>query len=84
MLSLAPALAAARQAGKSDSGLKVSEEHASIGIGDSTPAPKFERTRHPGAQWYPDAGLGLFIHWGMSTVQARYGISWPMIAPTAA
>jgi alpha-L-fucosidase len=80
MLSLAPALAAARQAGKSDSGLKVSEEHAAIGIGDNTPAPKFERTRHPGAQWYPDAGLGLFIHWGMSTVQARYGISWPMIA----
>jgi alpha-L-fucosidase len=22
------------------------------------------------AQWYPEAGLGLFVHWGMSTVQA--------------
>jgi alpha-L-fucosidase len=70
--ALAPALAAAQQTPR--------EEHAAIGIGDGQAAPNFQRTRHPDAQWYPEAGLGLFIHWGISTVQARYGISWPMIA----
>jgi alpha-L-fucosidase len=34
-------------------------------------------TMHPDAQWYPDAGLGLFIHWGISSVRA-INISWPM------
>ena len=35
-------------------------------------------TQHPDAQWYPDAGLGLFIHWGIASVKA-INISWPMI-----
>lgn len=25
---------------------------------------------HPYAQWFPDAGLGLFIHWGIASVDA--------------
>ena len=33
---------------------------------------------NPGAQWYPDAGLGLFLHWGIASVKAM-NISWPMI-----
>ena len=32
----------------------------------------------PGAQWYPDAGFGLFIHFGIASVRAM-NISWPMI-----
>jgi alpha-L-fucosidase len=74
LMTLAPALAAAQQQ------QSVADEHAAIGVSAPDPKVKFERTRHPDAQWYPDAGLGLFIHWGMSTVQARYGISWPMVA----
>jgi len=35
-------------------------------------------TLHPDAQWYPDAGLGLFIHWGLSSVR-NIDASWPMI-----
>lgn len=35
-------------------------------------------TQHPNAQWYPDAGLGLFIHWGLSSVK-NVDASWPMI-----
>jgi alpha-L-fucosidase len=35
-------------------------------------------TMHPGAQWFPEAGLGLFIHWGLSSVK-NMDISWPMI-----
>ncbi len=32
------------------------------------------------AQWFPKAGLGLFIHWGMSAVTATGDLSWNMIA----
>jgi alpha-L-fucosidase len=42
-------------------------------------AKSFRRNTHPEAQWYPRAGLGLFVHWGISTVEARFGLSWPMI-----
>src|SRR4051794_33733948 len=35
-------------------------------------------TSHPDAQWFGDAGLGLFLHWGISSVKAM-NISWPMI-----
>lgn len=53
----------------------VSDEHALIGVGSA----RFSaHTEHPGAQWFPDAGLGLFIHWGLSSVKAM-NISWPMI-----
>jgi alpha-L-fucosidase len=35
-------------------------------------------TTHPDAQWFPDAGFGLFIHWGLASVK-NMDISWPMI-----
>jgi alpha-L-fucosidase len=35
-------------------------------------------TKHPDAQWFPGAGLGLFIHWGISSVR-HLDASWPMI-----
>jgi alpha-L-fucosidase len=53
----------------------VADEHALIGVGAAKPA---SHTQHPDAQWYPDAGFGLFIHWGISSVKAM-NISWPMI-----
>lgn len=31
------------------------------------------------AAWFPSAGLGLFIHWGISTVKATLDLSWGMI-----
>lgn len=36
--------------------------------------------RHPDAQWFPDAGLGLFIHWGLASVGATGDLSWGMLA----
>ena len=36
--------------------------------------------KHPDAQWFPDAGLGLFIHWGIASVGATGDISWGMLA----
>lgn len=41
-------------------------------------APEFTPTHHPDAAWYPDAGLGLFIHWGIHSV-AGVQPSWAMI-----
>ena len=55
----------------------VRAEHDTIG----NAAPKTDditHTMHPEAQWYPDAGLGLFLHWGISSVRGM-NISWPMI-----
>ncbi len=38
----------------------------------------FKRNNHPNAQWFPEAGLGLFIHWGIHSV-AALDPSWTMI-----
>ncbi len=67
-------LAVAAQTKSSDSET-VKDEHALIGVGSTK---SFDHTQNPDAQWYPDAGLGLFIHWGLSSVKAM-NISWPMI-----
>ena len=37
-------------------------------------------SNHPGAQWFPKAGLGLFIHWGMTAVTGTGDLSWSMLA----
>ncbi len=34
-------------------------------------------TDHPDAQWFPDAAMGLFMHWGPASVDGRE-ISWSM------
>lgn len=36
--------------------------------------------KHPDAQWFADAGLGLFIHWGVASVGATGDLSWGMLA----
>ena len=36
-------------------------------------------TAHPGAQWYPEAGLGLFVHWGLASVHGSIDLSWGMM-----
>jgi alpha-L-fucosidase len=37
---------------------------------------------HPEAQWFPEAGLGLFIHWGIASVHGNLDLSWSMMAHT--
>ncbi len=39
-------------------------------------------TAHPRAQWFPQAGLGLFIHWGIAAVHGNVDLSWGMMAHT--
>ncbi|OQP62863.1 glycoside hydrolase [Niastella vici] len=50
-------------------------EHSMINVKEEKTAT---HTTHTGAQWFPEAGLGLFIHWGLSSVK-NMDISWPMI-----
>ena len=45
---------------------------------ESVEAVPFERTTHPDAQWFPDAGFGLFVHWGIHSV-AGIEPSWAMM-----
>jgi alpha-L-fucosidase len=42
----------------------------------------WQRTTHPEAQWFPAAGAGLFIHWGISSVLGKCDLSWGMVANT--
>jgi len=39
-----------------------------------------DHTTHPDAQWFDDAGLGMFVHWGVSSVNADGELSWSMMA----
>lgn len=55
----------------------VKAEHGMINNAEEQ-SPAATHTLHPDAQWYPDAGLGLFIHWGLSSVK-DLDASWPMI-----
>lgn len=59
------------------------EQHDKIGINQTMPVAEFHRTEHPDAQWFPDAGLGLFIHWGISSVRGEGDLSWSMMAREA-
>ena len=56
----------------------VAEQHEIIGNTVSHRA--FPRTTHPGAAWfYHPVQLGLFIHYGISTVHGDLDISWGMM-----
>ncbi|MGN6366659.1 MAG: alpha-L-fucosidase, partial [Phycisphaerae bacterium] len=54
----------------------VGAEHDMIGAGEDK--GNGDHTEAPGAQWFPKAGLGLFLHWGVASVSGR-NISWSMI-----
>lgn len=56
----------------------AADQHAAIGV-KTTTAENFQRTTHPDAQWFPEAGLGLFIHWGISSVHGGIDLSWGMM-----
>ena len=53
-------------------------QHAVLGIKEDKST--YKRTTHPDAQWFGSAGLGLFVHWGISTVHGGIDLSWGMIA----
>ena len=53
-------------------------EHAQIGFVEDNKG-SYKRTVHPDAQWFPTAGFGMFIHWGIPSIK-QIDLSWPMIA----
>jgi alpha-L-fucosidase len=54
----------------------VGAEHDMIGAAEDK--SNADHTQNPDAQWFPKAGLGLFLHWGVASVSGR-NISWSMI-----
>ncbi|MFA6293765.1 MAG: alpha-L-fucosidase [Victivallales bacterium] len=56
----------------------VAEQHAAIGNVTKTDKSNYRRTEHPDAQWFPGS-LGLFIHWGISSVSGTGDLSWSMM-----
>jgi alpha-L-fucosidase len=55
-------------------------QHDMLGIEEER--GRYQRNTHPNAQWFGMAGLGLFIHWGISSVHGGIDISWGMMANT--
>lgn len=59
--------------------LEIEGQHNSLIL----PHPEIRddlRSTHPDAQWFENAGLGLFLHWGISAVDGRTDISWGMLS----
>ncbi len=59
---------------------EVKGQHEKVRItAISSETADYQRTTHPDAQWYAQAGLGLFFHWGISSVEGKGDLSWGMI-----
>lgn len=60
----------------------ASAQHMILGqnsaAGGSFTLPR--KNTHPDAQWFPYAGLGLFVHIGIASVHGGIDMSWPMLA----
>lgn len=57
------------------------QQHQMIGVNDDSGKKLYRYNEHPDAQWFKnDANLGLFIHYGISTVNSCVDLSWGMIA----
>ena len=60
---------------KNQAASEVKGQHDAIGVAHVT-EQKGLSNPDPCAAWFPEAGLGLFIHWGISTVKATLDLSW--------
>lgn len=61
---------------KIDDKQTVKDEHSQIG--NETSTSNTQHTNHKDAQWFPEAGMGLFLHWDQASTVAM-GIGWSMI-----
>lgn len=63
-----------------DDSVKAVQEQHDV-IGNCAELKGLLPNSHPGAQWFLKGGnLGMFIHWGISSVDGNIDISWPMLA----
>ena len=58
---------------------EVAQQHSMIGNVEQDAAASFKRNSHPDAQWFDGAGLGLFMHFGISSVCGECDLSWGMM-----
>jgi len=63
-----------------DAKSEAKDQHAAIGMAESSDI--FHNT-NPDAQWFPRAGFGLFLHWGIAAVRGGSAVeggdlSWAM------
>ncbi len=58
----------------------AADQHAALGL--HIDAAQSTRNLHPEAQWFPKAGLGLFVHFGLAAVHGNLDLSWGMMANT--
>jgi len=70
------------QAGRNQASAVAAAEHQHELLGMTPPAGEGLRAEHPEAQWFPNAALGLFLHWGLSSVSGACDLSWGMIKNT--
>lgn len=54
----------------------VQGQHAIIGAEQAKSAV---HTHHPDAQWFANAGLGAFLHWGITSTLGESDLSWSMM-----
>ena len=59
---------------------RVKMEHLQLGIDDNQKST-YKHTINPDSQWFPEAGFGMFIHWGIAAVK-ELNLSWPMMSGT--
>ena len=76
MTLLCAGLAAADEAGKSS----ADSQHSLIGVAgqDGGSPPVALASDH----WFPQAGLGMFIHWGLASLGGHHDLSWSMMKDT--
>ncbi len=55
-------------------------QHQLLGMPTAQDTEMGRSNPHPKAQWFPNAGFGLFIHWGMAAVHGGIDLSWGMLA----
>ncbi|MEK6796151.1 MAG: alpha-L-fucosidase [Spirochaetota bacterium] len=58
---------------------EVAAQHAQIGATAAMTDAAFKRNDHPDAQWFAEAGMGLFLHFGISSVRGEGDLSWSMM-----
>ncbi|MEO6521536.1 MAG: alpha-L-fucosidase [Mucilaginibacter sp.] len=59
---------------------RIKMEHEQIGISDDKKST-YKHTTNPDAQWFAEAGFGLFVHWSIASIK-EVDLSWPMMAGT--
>ena len=66
-------------AAAADTKSEAGDQHAAIGVVESK---EIYHAAAPAAQWFPQAGFGLFLHWGIAAVHdgdiAAGDLSWAM------